>query len=199
MVTEPTFRTGRRPPSSLYGRLLSAFPKTCLAALRFGLCLAILMSAGCGYRFSGGPAQNPFPPDLKTIVLESAINNTTITGIETELTNDLRREFALGTRLEPVNSDGDVILKTVIASYDDVPAAYKADGKELTRIGTLKVACSLGRADTQEVLWHKKLASSYTYAVTDSIAGTLANRRRAISQMIKDLVPRVHRSMYDSF
>lgn len=168
-------------------------------ATRWALVMALVLSAGCGYRFSGGPGENPFPPDLKTIVLKSAINNTTITGIETELTNDLRREFALDTRLEPVNSGGDVILHTVIASYREVSATFKADGKELTRIGTLKVACSLGRRDTKQLLWHKKLASSYTYTVTDSIAATLANRRSAISQMIKDLIPRIHRSLYDNF
>lgn len=173
--------------------------RTTWLALPLALGVIILIVAGCGYRFSGGPGETPFPPDLKTIVLESATNNTTITGIETELTNDLRREFALSTRLEPVNSGGDVILKTLIASYDDTPATYKADGKELTRIGTLRVACSLGRTDTKEVLWNKKLASSYTYTVTDTIAGTLANRRRAISQMIKDLIPRIHRSLYDNF
>jgi hypothetical protein len=167
--------------------------------IRLGVTLAALAIAGCGYRFSGGPDENPFPQDVQTIVLESAINNTTVSGIETELTNDLRREFALGTRLRPVTSGGDVILKTVIASYEDTPATYKADGKELTRIGTLKVACSLGRSDTKAVLWHKELAASYTYTVTDTIAGTLANRRRAISRMIKDLIPRIHRSMYDNF
>jgi outer membrane lipopolysaccharide assembly protein LptE/RlpB len=178
---------------------ICAAHRTAWHALPVALAVTILTVAGCGYRFSGGPRENPFPPDLKTIVLESAVNNTTITGIETELTNDLRREFALSTRLEPVNSGGDVILKTVIAAYEDTPATYKADGKELTRIGTLRIACSLGRADTKAVLWSKRLASSYVYTVTDTIAGTLANRRRAISQMIKDLIPRIHRSLYDNF
>ena len=59
---------------------------------------AFFLVAGCGFHFSGAPGDTPFPPDLKTIVLESAINKTTVTGIETELTNVLRDEFALGTR-----------------------------------------------------------------------------------------------------
>jgi len=165
--------------------------------------LAIILTAlvlpGCGYHFSGGPKDNPYPSDVKTVVLESAVNNSTVTGIETELTNDIRREFALGTWLQPVSSDGDVILKTVIPSYEDIPSTYKADGKELTRIGTLKVACSLTRSDSKAVLWHKRLEASHSYNVTDSIEGTLANRRRAISRMIKDLTPRIHRSMFDNF
>jgi len=160
---------------------------------------ALLALAGCGYRFSGGAGGNPFPPDIKTIVLESAVNNTTVTGIETELTSDLRREFALGSRLQPVSSGGDVVLKTVIASYEDTPSTYKADGKELTRIGTLKVACNLIRGEAVKVMWKKDLAASNTYNVTDSITQTLSNRRRAISMMIKDLIPRVHRSMFDNF
>ena len=160
---------------------------------------AFFFVAGCGYHFSGAAADTPFPPDLKTIVLESAINKTTITGIETELTNDLRDEFALGTRLKQVRSSGDVNLKTVIASYEDTPSTYRADGKELTRIGTLRVNCVLERADANKTLWKKDLAASYSYNVTDSIGGTLSNRRMAISRMIKDLIPRIHRSMYDKF
>lgn len=170
-----------------------------LAKGAVGVVVTVVLLGSCGYQFSGGPKENPFPPEVKTVVLESATNNTTITGIETELTNDLRREFALGTGLKPVGSGGDVILKTVISSYDDIPATYKADGKELTRIGTLRVACSLGRSESKEVLWHKRLSSSYSYTVTDTIVGTLSNRRRAISRMIKDIIPRIHRALYDNF
>ena len=172
------------------------FSKKKLARLLFA---ALLLLGGCGYRFSGGPEASPFPPELQTIEIDSSVNNTIVTGIETELTNDLRKEFALGTRLKLASSKGDVILRTVIASYHDTPSTYRADGKELTRIGTLKVACKLERADNKKTLWDKTLAASYSYNVTDSIQGTLDNKRRAISAMIKDLIPRIHRSMYDDF
>ncbi len=169
-------------------------------SIRLGLSLsAIFVVAGCGYHFSGAPGDTPFPPDLKTIVLESAINKTTITGIETELTNGLRDEYALGTELSPVRSHGDVTLKTVIAAFDYTPSTYRADGKELTRIGTLRVSCLLERTDPKKILWKKELSASQSYNVTDSIDGTLTNRRLAISRMIKDLIPRIHRSMYDKF
>jgi hypothetical protein len=136
---------------------------------------------------------------MKTVVLESAVNNTTITGIETELTNDLRQEFAVGRGLRPVRSDGDTVLKSIIASYTDTPASYKADGKELTRIGTLSVRCSLSRADTNKVMWNKDLSASHMYTVTDTISETLTNRRRAISRMIKHVIPRIYRSLHDDF
>jgi outer membrane lipopolysaccharide assembly protein LptE/RlpB len=168
--------------------------------IALGLSLsAVFLIAGCGFHFSGAPGDTPFPPDLKTIVLESAINKTTVTGIETELTNVLRDEFALGTRLRPVRSDGDTTLKTVIASYDDPTSTFRADGKELTRIGTLRVNCVMERNNPKKMLWKKDLSASYSYNVTDSIGGTLSNRRMAISRMIKDLTPRIHRSMYDKF
>jgi hypothetical protein len=155
--------------------------------------------SGCGARFSDAPGDTPFPPDIKTIVVESAVNNTSVTGIETELTNDLREEFALGTRLNPVRSGGDVTLKTIIAGYDDTPSTYRADGKELTRIGTLRILCSLEKRDTNKTLWKKDFSASNTYNVTDTIGETLSNRRGAISRMIKDLIPRIYRSMYDNF
>jgi hypothetical protein len=168
-----------------------------LVVVALALPLSFLIS-GCGIHFSGGPEDTPFPPNIKTIVLESAVNNTTVTGIETELTNDLRDEFALGTRLNPVRSGGDVILKTVIADYQDTDSTYRAEGKELIRIGTLKVQCALEKADTKKILWKKDFSASNTYNVTD-IAETLANRRRAISRMIRDLIPRIHSSMFDNF
>ncbi len=177
--------------------------KHCIVAVRIirlgSLVAALALLFGCGYRFAGAPADNPYPPDLKTIVLESAVNNTIVTGIETELTNELRQEFALSTGLTPVRSGGDAVLKTLISSYVDTPSTYKADGKELTRIGVLRIECSLQRADSNKVLWQKELSSSHPYNVTDTISETLSNRRRAISKMIKDVTPRLHRSMYDNF
>ena len=161
--------------------------------------ISVMVVFGCGYHFGTATAESPFPPELKTVVLESAVNNTTITGIETELTNDLRKEFAVGRGLRPVRSEGDTILKTIISSYVDTPASYKADGKELTRIGTLSVTCSLSRADTRKVIWTKDLSTSYMYTVTDTISETLTNRRRAISRMINSLTPRIYRSLHDDF
>ena len=174
--------------------------RSSLRIIRFGLPVAALaLLFGCGYRFAGAPTDNPYPPDLKTIVLESAVNNTIVTGIETELTNELRQEFALGSGLTPVRSGGDATLKTTISSYVDTPSMYKADGKELVRIGVLRVKCYLRRADNNKVIWQKELSASYPYNVTDTISETLSNRRRAISKMIKDITPRLHRSMYDNF
>ena len=163
------------------------------------LLASLVFMGGCGYRFSGGTETTPFPADIKTVEIRSAINNTTITGIETELTNDMRHEFALGSKLKPVRTGGDVILNTLIGAYQDTPAAYMADGKELTRMGTLKLQCHLERAESKQVLWKKDFLASRTYLVTDSISGTLDNRRHAISQMIKDLIVRVQSSLYDDF
>jgi hypothetical protein len=160
---------------------------------------AALFIISCGYRFGSHETGPAFLSETKTIVIDSAENKTSVTGIETELTNDLRNEFALGTRLKPVRSDGDSVLKTTVAAYEDTPSTYRADGKELTRIGTLKLMCILERTDTKRVLWKRDMFASDTYDVTDTIAGTLSNRRRAISRMMKDLIPRIHRSMFDSF
>jgi hypothetical protein len=160
---------------------------------------AVVIFFGCGYRFGSTSEESPFPPDLKTIVIESAVNSTTVTGIETELTNDLRREFALAGGLKPVRSEGDVDLKTVISSYVDASTSFRPDGKELTRMGTLSVTCDLQRADAHKAVWHKDFSASYSYNVTDTIAETLSNRRRAISHMIKHVIPRIHRSLYDNF
>lgn len=158
-----------------------------------------MLVGGCGYHFGNGPQKVPFSGDIKTLEIPSATNNTTVTGIEEELTNDLRNEFALGTRLETVRSGGDAVLSCVITSYEDTPVTLRADGKELTRVGTLKIQCSLKRAADEEILWQRPLAATSNYLVSDSIAETLGNRRAAISRMIRDLIVKTHRSLYDDF
>jgi len=180
-------RTGAKPRRDARQKLL------------YSVLVGLLALGGCGYRFSGAPDDSPFPREIRTIEVRSAVNKTTITGIETELTNDLRTEFAVGTRLKPVRSGGNAVLNTVITSYEDTPAAYTADGKELTRNGTLHIACSLERADNKKVLWEKTLSSSLTYLVSDTVAGTLTNRRKAISEMIRDLIIHMQRSLYENF
>ena len=185
----------------------AAFHELCNTVLERGLQLSILpivvipflICAACGYRFSEASKPAVFPSNAKNVLVESAVNNTVIAGVETELTNDLRREFALDPNLKTTVEDSDVMLKTTITSYVDTPSAYRADGKELTRSGTLRVKCSLVQSKTSKQLWKNEFSSSYTYTVTDTIQGTLSNRRRAISQMIRDLIPRIHRSIYDSF
>jgi hypothetical protein len=122
-----------------------------------------------------------------------------VTGIETELTNGLRGEFALGSVLSQVAEGGDCVLKTEIVSYEDNPSTYRNDGKELTRIGTLRVRWKLERTGADKPLRQKDLAASNSYNVTDTISGTLTNRREAVSRMINDLIPRIHRSLYDNF
>jgi hypothetical protein len=176
---------------------------TCAQGPRLSFCILIILLflevLGCGYKFGESSKPSIFPAGAKTILIESAANNTVITGVETELTNELRREFALDSKLTQTFKNGDVILKPVISSYDDTPSAYRADGKELTRVGTLRVNCALLLPHNNRNIWKNDFASSYTYTVTDSIQGTLSNRRRAISQMIRDLTPRIQRSIYDSF
>lgn len=163
------------------------------------LVTSLLTSWGCSYKFGEATKPSVFPSNAKSILIDSALNNTVITGVETELTNELRREFALDSNIKSTVENSDVILRTTIASYDDTPSAYRADGKELTRSGTLRVQCSLLQTGTSKQLWKNDFSDSRIYTVTDTIQGTLSNRRRAISQMIRDLTPRIHRSIYDSF
>lgn len=185
--------------AAFHAPLNSIFKRGLQRSVLLILNILVLVTAGCGYKFGEASKPAVLPPNTTTILVGSAVNNTVITGVETELTNEMRREFALDTKLKSTVENGDVILKTVIASYDDTPSAYRADGKELTRLGTLRVSCSLLQSESRRILWKNDFSASYAYTVTDSIQGTLSNRRRAISQMIRDLAPRIHRSMYDSF
>jgi TolB-like protein len=154
---------------------------------------------GCGYRFTGGAVDNPYPREIKTIVIESVINSTTIRGLETELTNRLRREFALANRLTPVRSEGDLVLATEITAYEETAAAFDAKGKEITRNGVLRVSLRLKKSETGDILWRQRFSASSTYNVASSITDTLTNQRQALSRMIEEIAPDIHRAMYEQF
>ncbi len=166
---------------------------------RVGIWAALLFISGCGYQFTGVAADNPFPEEIKTIVISSSSNNTTIRGLETELTNQLRGEFGLGSRLRPVRSNGDATLSTDILSYEETVSAFNAAGKEITRKGALTIMCSLKNSKSGKILWQRNFSASSTYNVAASITDTLTNQRQALSRMIKEIVPDVHRSMYQKF
>jgi hypothetical protein len=158
-----------------------------------------LSMAACGYRFGPKGDSSPVSKDVVRLMVASVVNNTTITGIETELTNELRKELALSSRVSLVTSGGDATLTTLVESYRDTPVAYKADGKELTRVGALSVLCALVKEESKEIRWKRDFSSSHSYLVTDSITVTLSNRRRAISHIIRDLVIRIQSSLSDDF
>lgn len=171
----------------------------CYALRWIGILAVLLCISGCGYQFTGGVTDNPFPEDVKTIMISSVSNNTTIRGLETELTNQLRSEFGLGTRLRPVRSDGDATLSTDILSYEETVSAFNAAGKEITRKGTLTIQCALKNSKSGKALWQRNFSATSTYNVASSITDTLTNQRQALSRIIKEIVPDVHRSMYQRF
>ncbi|MFH0824797.1 MAG: LPS assembly lipoprotein LptE [Pseudomonadota bacterium] len=176
-----------------------AEPRRNVPWITAALLLVVITAGGCGYRFGASGGRSILPSDVKTIEIKSVVNSTTITGIETELTNDLRAAFALESEPRLVRSGGDGVLATTITAYLDGPTTFKADGKELTRTGTLRAVCSLNRPGNPKAIWGRDFSSSYTYLVTESIAGTLTNRRDAMSRMVKDLVVRIHRALYEDF
>jgi hypothetical protein len=161
--------------------------------------LITLSLSACGYRFTGGAQDNPYPDKIKTIVINSVANNTTIRGLETELTNRLRREFALDDRLTPVRSQGDVVLSTKITSYEETASAFDAEGKEITRKAALRIMCGLKEPGARDYLWERNFSASSTYNVASSITDTLTNQRQALSRMIREIAPDVRRGLYDRF
>jgi hypothetical protein len=73
--------------------------------------ILVVVTVGCGYKFGEASKPAVLPPNTKTILVGSAVNNTVITGVETELTNEMRREFALDTKLKSNGGRWEMLAK----------------------------------------------------------------------------------------
>jgi len=93
-------------------------------ARRSGLALALLLSAGCLYHFSGGG----LPSDVKTVAVIPFDNRTGEPALTQEVNASIRDavESRLGLR-EASEANADAVVRGEIVRYDpDIPLSYQA-------------------------------------------------------------------------
>lgn len=167
--------------------------------LRIALLIWCLASAACGYRLVG--QGNTFPEDVKYIYVEMLANNTTQTGLENTVTNQIIFEFtrrnkaALAKSLEKADAllSGEVISKTV-----QTVAPRGKDAAAQRRV-TLSLNLRLTKVGG-EIIWvGSGLNDNEVYPVADDKLTTEQSEREAIDVLTARLAERIYNRLTDNF
>lgn len=151
------------------------------------LCAVLaLLFAGC-YSFAGGG----LPPHIKSVAVVPFDNETSASTLQSELTNQMRREVEnrLGLRAASQNK-ADAIVRGRIVRYEaDIPVAYSADPTQSTTSAERKLQITVDIAIVDQssgrTLWEQKgLTRDGTYAEGAEESG----RRQAIEKIVNDVV-----------
>lgn len=114
---------------------------------------ALLIAAGCGYRFAG--ESSFLPKDIRTIYVEPFVNKTRDVGLEGELASGLRSEIYRRGRLQVVDQaeQADAILTGLIRSLDSSVISVNRHDEVLQYESVLIIDVTLRRREPNEVLW----------------------------------------------
>jgi outer membrane lipopolysaccharide assembly protein LptE/RlpB len=96
----------------------------------FSLSLSFLvLLSGCGYSLVGTGA-SALPPNVKTVWVPTFVNDTTVVGVEQELTDAVLRELSARGRLRPSRdrSQADAELSGRLTSLSVSPVRFDSQG-----------------------------------------------------------------------
>ncbi|PIU49285.1 MAG: hypothetical protein COS92_07585 [Desulfobacterales bacterium CG07_land_8_20_14_0_80_52_14] len=158
---------------------------------------AVVVAAGCGYRFAGSGS---FPAGVKKIHIALLDNRTTETGIEKDFTDDLIDEFIRRNEEGLVNApeDADAVLSGVIAAMAvetiSRTGASTSDERRVTITVVLKLTDQKKR-----VIWSGSVSEDEAYPVAGDRLTTDQNRREAIKALSKLMAERVYNNLTAGF
>ena len=167
--------------------------------MKWGILLiaVVVLSGGCGYRFSGG---GEMPANVSRIAINIFDNLTGETGIESIITNDVVNEFTRNIKVEvSPREEAEAILTGVIRSARTTSIAHRSAYTTAERQITISVDLVLTTPDG-EVLWSASgINASGEYAVSDEKIRTEQNKRSAVANLSGKLAQRIFYQMTDRF
>lgn len=174
---------------------------SCLKPVRsFAVLLALLMLAGCGYRFL--PSGQNIDPQVRTVFIESFANKTSEANVEDQFRTCFSDLFARTDRfrLAADKAFAHAILSGSIESIGTTHLAIGKDSRALEERITMTLDITLIRQDGQQVLWSaRNIAGTAEYLIDPNIEVTNNNRKAALSRLIRDLSERAYHLMMSGF
>lgn len=156
------------------------------------LLLGVFLLAGCGYQLEGTRRSEKLG-DARTISVARFVNQTNEPGLDTTVTNTLRRKFLRDGRLrvsEP--GDADLSMSGVVRTYRLVPIAFR-EGDQARRY-RLFIRARIRLRDNARGRWliDQEVGSDAEFTVSSSIAQSGVSRssahRRAAESLAGDIV-----------
>ena len=160
--------------------------------------ILLFMLVDCGYRFTGS---GTFPGGVSHVFVEVLENNTSESGIENTVTENLVNEFTLREKEAFVGdiNEADSILSGAVSGISFHTISSK--GKDSARERRVTVWVSLQLSDRKgRVLWAAKaLSDNEAYRVVDDKNETERNKRVAIGRASRRIAERALNRLTDDF
>jgi outer membrane lipopolysaccharide assembly protein LptE/RlpB len=165
------------------------------------LCLALQISAGCGYHVAGH--NNALPAEIRVIAVPAMENATTSYRIEQRFTSATVHEFLAKTQLRIVSNpaNGDATLHGKILSVEAVPLLFDTtSGRATTMLVTVKCDLSLTQNATEKVLYHTdNFVFRNQYEISTDVTSFFEEQDPALDRLAKDFATRVVASVTENF
>jgi hypothetical protein len=149
--------------------------------VRFGLAAATAWVAGC-YSFTGASV----PPHLKTLAIPTIDDQSTFgePGVREQMTTELTTLFLTDNSFQVADrGTADAVLKGVITSITDAPAAVGQGETVRSRRITMSAKFTFQDMKFRKTLWEKTFSNWGDYPVT----GGSSQRRVGLDEAMKKI------------
>jgi Lipopolysaccharide-assembly len=150
--------------------------------------VALGVLTGCGYHFAG--TGRSFAPDIRTIGIETFVNETREHGVEKRLALAIEREFTIRgpLRVASVPAEGDLVLSGRVHTAMDRPVAFNREDEVLIYETTVILDLELRRRATGELVWQvQNMRGVEDYESVPSVVVTTSSDFRSSTLNAEDL------------
>ncbi len=157
-----------------------------------------ILSISCGYHFAGS---GKLPGNINTIYVSVLKNNTSETGFEITLTNDLIYELTRNNRdVLQKKTHADAILTGSIKFISNNTISRKEQNTSVERRISITIDLCLN-SKKEKLLWNgKEISETEVFTVVDGDKqATELNKKSALSTLSKRLAENIRNRLTDDF
>jgi len=163
------------------------------------LIAAILIMAGCGYRFSAGGEH--IDPGIRKVFLEPFGNRTSEANVEDSFRLAMTDQFVKGKRFQIVDGEdqADALFRGTVKALATTPLSYRTTNLAAEERMTLTVELTFEERRTRKIIWKdENFTGTQEYPVA-SLSDTETSRKNALSKLANDTAERAYRMLMSGF
>lgn len=161
----------------------------------------ILVTAGCGYRFS--PGGDWIDSGIRTIFVDNIANSTAEPFVEIYLRNGFEDQFRKSPRFRLADSreSADAILKGTITALSTSYVAYDRYDKATESRAVMVVSLTFEERKTNKKLWSvSNFTGNESYRVDQANPNTTSiNKQAALTKLSNDMAEKAYRNLMSGF
>jgi len=161
----------------------------------------ILITAGCGYRFS--PGGEWIDKSLQTVFVDNIANTTNEPFIEIYLRNGLEDQFRKSSRFRLTNSKdtADLIMQGTILSLNVPPVAYNQYDRATEGRAVMTINLFFEERAAGKRIWAvSNFSGNETYRIDQANTGaTSASKSTALQKLSNDMAEKAYRNLMAGF